>query len=413
MSRQCQDCKKGASFNYEGETKRLYCKDHMKSTMVNVASRKCKHPTCTTQPRFNFPNTKGGIFCSEHQETGMVNVVDLTCKKCNKSPVFNYDGCKKPEYCDDHKEPGMVNIKSKKCEHPRCTKQPCFNYTTEKKGKYCFDHKKPGMINIKDKLCQYSGCNKLPVYNFKGEIKRLYCRAHRKVGMINIKDKLCHEYNCPKRPNYNYEGLKNALYCFDHRKANMINIKSPRCKTPLCSTIVNKRYEGYCLPCFVHMFPDKPNSRNYKTKERAVAEYVLKEFPDKTWVADKRVADGCSRRRPDLCLDMGSHLIMVEVDENQHMDYDCSCENKRLMELSRDVGHRPIVFVRFNPDDYKQSDKSITSCWGMDKKGMCVIKKSKTTEWDHRLACLKEQIHYWVSNMPEKTVECVQLFFDV
>jgi hypothetical protein len=51
-------------------------------------------------------------------------------------------------------------------------------------------------------------------------------------------------------------------------------------------------------------------------------------------------------------VDLGSHLLIIEVDENKHSSYDCSCENKRLMLLSQDVGHRPIVFLRFNPDDY-------------------------------------------------------------
>jgi len=46
--------------------------------------------------------------------------------------------------------------------------------------------------------------------------------------------------------------------------------------------------------------------------------------------------------------DLGTHILIVEIDENAHAVYDCSCENKRLMELSQDVGHRPIVFIRFN-----------------------------------------------------------------
>jgi hypothetical protein len=82
------------------------------------------------------------------------------------------------------------------------------------------------------------------------------------------------------------------------------------------------------------MFPDQPNARNYKTKERSVVEFVTTTFPQFSWQADRRIADGCSRRRPDLFLDMGYQIIIVEVDENQHQDYDCSCENKRLMELS-------------------------------------------------------------------------------
>ena len=51
---------------------------------------------------------------------------------------------------------------------------------------------------------------------------------------------------------------------------------------------------------------------------------------------------------------------IVEIDENQHIEYDCSCENKRIMELSQDVGHRPIIFIRFNPDDYLNYENKIT-----------------------------------------------------
>ena len=55
----------------------------------------------------------------------------------------------------------------------------------------------------------------------------------------------------------------------------------------------------------------------------------------------------------------------------------------------------------------------INSCWGLDKKGICVIKKSK--EWSQRLNALKEQIIYWIhpDNITTKTVEIIQLFYDV
>lgn len=70
------------------------------------------------------------------------------------------------------------------------------------------------------------------------------------------------------------------------------------------------------------------------------------------WISDKTVMDGCSKCRPDLLLDLGYQVIIIEIDENQHRSYDCSCETKRIMELSRERGHRPIVFIRFNPDEY-------------------------------------------------------------
>jgi hypothetical protein len=143
-----------------------------------------------------------------------------------------------------------------------------------------------------------------------------------------------------------------------------------------------------------------------------VVEFIKANFPNYTWIADKTVQDGCSRRRPDLLLDFGEYVIIIEVDENQHVDYDCSCENKRIMELSRDLGHRPIVFIRFNPDDYTIGDEKITSCWGADGNGICAVKKSKMKEWSERLNALKYWVEYWIENGSDKTVEIVQLYYN-
>jgi hypothetical protein len=232
--------------------------------------------------------------------------------------------------------------------------------------------------------------------------------------MIDINNKKCLENNCNITPSYNYEGKKQVLYCSKHKKEGMINVKNPSCKTPLCIIQSKNKYEGYCFNCFIHLFPDRPNSLNYKTKEKATTDYILEKYPDFTWVVDKKIQDGCSRRRPDLLLDLGYQIIIIEVDENQHQNYDCSCENKRLMLLSQDVGHRHMVFIRFNPDEYNTKDGKVTSCWGLNGKGICTVKKAKQKEWNERLEVLKSQIEYWINpgNKTEKTVEVVQLFYD-
>ena len=56
----------------------------------------------------------------------------------------------------------------------------------------------------------------------------------------------------------------------------------------------------------------------------------------------------------------------------------------------------------------------MTSCWGPDGKGICVVKKSKKNEWSERLNTLEEQITYWVNteNTTNKTIETIQLFYD-
>jgi hypothetical protein len=188
---------------------------------------------------------------------------------------------------------------------------------------------------------------------------------------------------------------------------------SALCKTPGCETKKsNKKYEGYCLSCFIHIHPDKPNARNYKTKERSVIEFIQTTFPHLTLVVDKKIEDGCSRRRPDILIDFGDQVLCIEVDENMHIVYDCSCENKRLMELSRDIGHRPLVFLRFNPDSYtNEQGRRVNSPWGFDGLGLSVVKRM--AEWERRLTTLKEHVQYWIEHRTEKTVEVIELFYDM
>ena len=189
---------------------------------------------------------------------------------------------------------------------------------------------------------------------------------------------------------------------------------SKLCHSIWCHTSGSQKYEGYCMPCFINN-PDnllKPAMRNHKTKEKEVVDCVMQHYPQFTWVADRRVQDGCSRRRPDLLLDMGSHILIVEIDENKHSGYDCSCENKRLMEISQDLQHRPIVFIRFNPDSYKTQDGVLVkSCWKLNKTGVMSIIVNKHCEWNARLETLNQQIQYWIDNPPEKIVEIVELFY--
>jgi len=117
---------------------------------------------------------------------------------------------------------------------------------------------------------------------------------------------------------------------------------------------------------------------------------------------------GCSARRPDIKFDLGSHVVIAEVDENKHEYYDSLCENRRMMEISQDVGHRPVVFIRFNPDNYQTPTGNVTSCWNSSGK----IKQNKKKEWVDRLNELKQHIQRSIDNPPDKTVEVIRLFFD-
>jgi len=172
---------------------------------------------------------------------------------------------------------------------------------------------------------------------------------------------------------------------------------SALCKSNFCETIKNSKYNGYCTRCYIHLFPDEPISINYKTKEYAVLEFIRKTYPEHTWINDKKIDGGCSKKRPDIFLDLLTHSIIIEIDENQHRSYD-NCEIKRINLLFEDLGDRHIIFIRFNPDDYIDKDNNkITSCWGINKNGLSSVKKSKRREWSNRLNTLKNIVDKYLN----------------
>ncbi len=245
------------------------------------------------------------------------------------------------------------------------------------------------------------------------------CKQERLCQHSNTKGKciLCDPncFHCEHNINkYICRTCSNWAYC-KHNKYK------PRCKecggsalcqSEFCDKMAIKKYNNYCLTCCIHICPEIEVIRNYKTKERNVVEHVLTKFPHYSWTIDKKVEDGCSKRRPDLMLDYGTHIIIVEIDEYQHKDYDSTCENKRIMEISQDLQHRSITFIRFNPDSYKNSEgKTITSCWRTNKLGIYTVSKSKELEWKQRMNILFEKIQYCVNNPSSKTIDIIELFY--
>ena len=144
-------------------------------------------------------------------------------------------------------------------------------------------------------------------------------------------------------------------------------------------------------------------------------EFIREIYPEHTWINDKSIEGGCSKKRPDIFLDLLTHSIIIEIDENQHRSYD-NCEIKRINLLFEDLGDRHIVFIRFNPDDYLNKDNNkITSCWGIDKNGLPGVKKTKRREWGDRLETLKNVVDRYL-NIDEidvsEPITTEHLFYD-
>jgi len=124
-------------------------------------------------------------------------------------------------------------------------------------------------------------------------------------------------------------------------------------------------------------------------------------------ILDKAVDGGCSRKRPDGLIDLLTHSIIIEIDEDQHRGY--SCENKRSMQLFTDLGSRPIIFIRLNPDSYISNGKRMKGCFTLSKSSGELIPNEK--EISERFNALLETIDECKS-FPDKTVAVVELYFN-
>ncbi len=399
----CRDCKKHANFNFKSLKEAMFCKLHAEPGMVNIVSKRCEFDDCETIPNYNFKDQKKALFCKLHAEPGMIDIKNKRCQKddCDKQPSYNFKDQKKALFCKLHAEPGMIDIKSKRCEFDDCDKQPTYNFKDQKKRLFCKLHAEPGMVDVMSKRCQKDDCETLPSYNFKGQKERLYCKLHAEPGMVDVTSKRCQKDDCETQPVYNFKDQKKAMFCKLHAESDMIDVKSKRCQ--LCEmTIAN--YNGFCAPCFYHSYPEHAKTRNHKTRENSFM-FPLKElYPDLT--LDKTVSGGCSKRRPDGHIELFTHGIIIEIDENQHAGY--SCENKRTMEIFQDLGSRPLIFIRLNPDSYTIDGKKHLSAFSLSKATGSLSPKPK--EFGMRFNALLEAIEE-AKKIPTKEITTIELFY--
>lgn len=372
---------------------------------------------CPKRSSYNFPDVKSLKYCNTHKLDGMINKATRRCEfeKCDKIPTYGYEGTKRAIFCLDHREDIMIDIKHKKCEFDKCDIRPSYNYEDNKIPKFCFEHKEETMVDVVSRKCKFEGCKYSCCFGYKEDMKPIFCSLHKSETMIDVYKRGCMFKGCEVTACYGNPGDSIRNYCASHKKEGMVdkvNINK-MCLTSLClSHSSNPLYEGYCVKCFMNLFPEKPLARNFKTKEREVVQFILKKYPGYKWSFDKVIEGGNSKRRPDVFLELEDKVLIIDIDENQHIGYDCSCENKRIMELSQDVKHKDMIFIRFNPDGYKTKTKLIKSCWTISKTGMCVLIPERKTEWDKRLDILQEQIDYWTKYNSNKNIEIIHLFYD-
>ncbi len=379
-------CIKRPTYGNNGKRAR-WCVSHAPDGAVDVKHIRCEHSGCRTRPNYGNCGEKAR-WCVVHKSDDAANVNDKRCEYsgCGKQPTYGNMG-KKARWCVKHAPLGAMNVKNKKCERTGCGKIPTYGYAGGK-SRWCVVHKLDGAVDVVNKRCIHPGCSKQPSRGIGGE-RPQWCSTHAPDEAVDVGSKRCEHSECDTIISGKFAfGFPGNIptRCIKHRMPGMI--RRPRGRCVVCKIAralyspVNFDYplrcedckddgdicvvyrectkcgsldicdpEGLCVSVCAEFYRRKIHL--YKQHEVEVALRVA-DIPLST--VDSVVEATCGKERPDFVIDLGTLVVIIECDENQHASYPHKCENTRMFNIGQMFGGTPVVFIRYNPDKYVDSN---------------------------------------------------------
>ncbi len=403
-----EGCTTRAGFAKDGKSAKYCGPCGKKIGFTESVQKKCAAEKCKTAPSYGIKG-RPPTHCAKHADKDTMNnliVARCTYENCNTSASYGYEKDRKLVRCAKHVDKSkMVIIKHQRCKFIGCTVTPVFGLVGGS-ATHCRKHKDENMVNLHGRRCE--DCDKQPTFGIIGQ-RATHCVTHRdKATMVDVRHALCRFKGCTSRPTFGI--TKNEpIYCAKHAvNQNMIDVLNPRCEE--CNiTNVNRNFKPYCSSCFYKLNPDAQHTINFKTKELAFTQMLASTYP--SMILDKPIEGGRSRYRPDALLDVTTHCIIVEIDENQHSSYDNSVEDYRLHTLRNELGNRPLVVIRVNPDSFKPKDGNrVRGCFQRKPKTNTIVRLDK--EFKRRLAILMSTFETTIASVPCNDINVISLFFD-
>ena len=400
--------------------KPTYCVTHKLQDHIDLKNKNCKFRGCTTRPCFG-PRGGSITWCATHAFESDINLRDRTCEfiGCETIPIFGPSGGS-PVRCAKHMLSSDVDTKNKRCASAGCKKCRTFG-PLGKAAVFCVTHKHHDHVDVVSKKCTQNNCTLHAIFG-PADGYAQWCRHHKTTSCIDRKHRLCQIVDCVKNAGYGYVFQPKTM-CSDHRLTGMYAANWPKCpcgdEQP-CWTNEESNYPLRCEECkrdddhnvveqkcetcgllslIREDFADCDDCAEFQLKKPLKQrEMLVKAILDEAKIPykshDKIPENSCHRYRPDFYFDWGTHIVILEVDEEQHRGYACECDHARMINLFQDQGGMKTLFIRFNPDAYK------------DKNG-------KRHQWTaSRGTKLLEVLRQTRDHLPEHLISAVQLYYD-
>jgi len=326
-----------------------------------------------------------------------------TCSVCNLTlDISNFNFKKRYAKCKKcYKKHVTCKHDIRKGNCPECNPKLLCKHNIRKK--HCRECSPQILCKHGSRKSDCPECN--PKLLCKHNIRKKHCRecspqilcehGSRKSDCPVCNPKILCEHGSRKQHCYICSPQKFCIHC------KMIRVKKLRYVESLDKKI------RCCARCFYNFYPNDEIPRRYKLKQHYFNEKLIEEFGADFFLYDKKIKCGCSGRMPDWFIDCFKYSIIIELDEEQHK-YE-SCDEKRMMELFTNLGSRPLVLIRINPDKYKGKNKKRKGCFDFDEKNTLICNEKK---FNKRFNILVKMIKYYIDNEPEKEITMQKLFFD-
>jgi hypothetical protein len=236
----------------------------------------------------------------------------------------------------------MVCMRVRTCEATGCTTLSRNYDVPGGKGRFCASHKEPGMVDVKTPKCEE--CDTSARYGLPG-CKPARCAQHRLSGMLFRPRARCTVCRKPALYGQNFF----ASHCEAHREEEDQNLMERTCVS--CGLLMVLDANNKCEFCDPTRF-----ETNRLAKQNALMTYLDKHKlrGNSTDVVIEKGA--CGLERPDRVFEFDDKVVILECDEHQHKDRQCSCEQTRMVNLGQSFGGTPVYFLRWNPDAYAPGD---------------------------------------------------------
>jgi len=383
--KRCLSCVKRPSFAPRGQSA-LYCSLHKQNGMINVDKVNSICQLCDTRSSYGYPDTQA-TRCLQHRLDGMARVERKKCVVC-RVKWAGWGVGKSKTHCIGCKTGDMTSIhKLRMCRGCK-TKRAAYSSPTDKSATHCRSCKEDGMLPTVSRCIV---CHQKRVTFAHEGGKPSHCGDCRQSGMIDVTHRRCACGKC--MPSFGLPTTTRRTHCRECATGGMVDVRSPKCEFPGCGV---RRDKGRGLKfCANH---DTERRRQTRVRENKVANFI-RESDLPPWTSwDKQIRgvekDVCGKYRPDFVWEMPGHVVVLEVDEQQHAYPGYSCEDKRMLDIWNSYGGMPVVMIRMNPDAFKLEGTT------------------RKVSWERRLQLLKDTLKKHLACPGQHLFAVHRLFYD-